>query len=275
MRAYQINQTYSFQDPWGSLLLPFNSRDLANPNIRPERTKAWEYGIDARLFRNRLRLDVTYYDQKSIDLIVEAEVSGGTGFETALQNIGEMRNRGIELQLGATVYKTSDAKIDINLNFAKKNNKVVSLGDLETLNLGGQWSMNLQAREDQPYGAIVGPAFARDDAGNIIHVDGLPTLNPDVQVLGTIQPDWTGGISLDASYKGITFNTIIDARKGSQIYAMTNAWGRYSGVLSETLFGRETGVVGEGVKLDAATGEYVTNDVVVTAQSYNLSLIHI
>ena len=267
---YQINQTYSFRgEPWGSLLLPYNSRDLANPNIQPERTKAWEYGVDARFFRNRLRLDVAYYDQKSLDLIVEAEVSGSTGFETALKNIGEMRNRGVELQLGATVYKTSDAKIDINLNFAKNNNEVVSLAGLETLNLGGQWSMNLQAREGEAYGAIVGPAFARDDAGNIIHVDGLPTLNPDVQVLGTIQPDWTGGISLDASYKGITFNTIVDARMGSQIYAMTNAWGRYAGVLAETLKGRETGIVGEGVKLDAATGEYVTNDIVVTSQAYN------
>ncbi|MGB1204562.1 MAG: SusC/RagA family TonB-linked outer membrane protein [Chitinophagales bacterium] len=274
LEAYDISQTYAFRDDqWGSLLLPYYNQDLANPNILPERTKAWEYGLDARFFRNRLRVDFTYYDQKSFDLIVPAEVSGSTGFETALRNIGEMRNRGVELQLGATVFKNSDAKIDLTFNFAKNNNEVVSLAGLETLTIGDQWSMTLQAREGLPYGIIVGPAFAKDPDGNVIHEDGLPILNPDVQVLGDIQPDWTGGVSLDAGYKGLTFNVIIDARKGSDIYSMTNAWGRYSGVLNETLFGRETGVVGEGVKVVGEDGNgdpiYAANDIVRSSQAYN------
>jgi hypothetical protein len=70
-------------------------------------------------------------------------------------------------------------------------------------------------------------------------------------------------------YKGLEFSFLLDYHKGGDIYSMTNSWGRYAGVLKETLIGREGGVVGPGVKLADDGVTYVPNDVVVTAEEYN------
>lgn len=270
---YQTQQAFDFRDdPFSTTLLPFNPAQLNNPNIKPEYTVGTEFGVDARFLRNRIRVDITYYDQKSKDLIVPVEVSAASGYVTTLQNVGIMRNRGIELQLGGTVVQAKDFSLDVNINWAKNNNEVVSLGGLTALNLGGQWNMNLQAREGLPFGVIFGPGYLRSDDGQIVHdANGIPQRDPNNKILGNIQPDWTGGISFDIRYKNFTFNTLFDARQGSDIYSMTNTWGRYSGVLQETLKGRETGIVGEGVKNLGTFAEpnYVPNDVVVAAETYN------
>ncbi len=272
LAAYQIQQAFDFRaDPFGTTLLPFNPDQLNNPNIRPEFTSGTEFGLEARFFDRRLRLDFTYYNQTSEDLIVPVEVSAASGYITAFQNVGIMNNKGVELQLGATLVKTKDFNFDVNINFAKNNNIVESLGGLTALNLGGQWNMNLQARENMPYGVIFGPGYLRSPDGQIVHVEGIPQRDPTNKVMGNIQPDWTGGVNFDLSYKNFSFNTLIDARMGGSLYSMTTTWGRYSGVLQETLLGRETGIVGDGVKA-VGTGSdvtYVTNDVVVAAESYN------
>ncbi|MCC7222817.1 MAG: SusC/RagA family TonB-linked outer membrane protein [Chitinophagales bacterium] len=272
LAAYETAQTFDFRaDPFGTVLLPFNPAQLNNPNIGPEFTTGTEYGIEAKFFDRRLRFDFTYYDQTSKDLIVPVEVSASSGYITSLDNVGIMNNKGIELQLGLTAVKTQDFSLDFTFNFAKNNNIVESLGGLTALNLGGQWNVNLQAREDMPYGVLFGPGYLRDDSGEIIHVNGIPQRDPTNKVLGNIQPDFTGGVGVDLAYKGFSINGLVDFRKGSDIYSMTSTWGRYSGVLQETIFGRETGIVGTGVKNIGTATEpnYVTNDVVVGAETYN------
>lgn len=266
---YSLQQTFSFRsDPWGDVLLPYNGTTLNNPNLISETTKSLEFGIDARFFGGRVTLDATYYDTKSEDLIVPVEVSAATGYLSAWDNVGEMSNKGIEVQVGADVVRFKDFVWNVNINWSKYNNEVVSLGDLESLTLGGQWNMSLQAREGYPYGVIFGSAFARDPEGNIIYENGLPTLDEEYKVLGNIQPDWTGGITNTISYKGIRASVLIDAKMGGDLHTMTTTWGRYAGILSETLTGRESGVVGEGV-IDNGDGTYRPNDVVVTAEQFN------
>ncbi len=269
---YNLQQVFQFRaDGWGTTSLPFNPQQLNNPNLISESTTGIELGLDLRLFKNRLKIDATYYNQTSEDLIVPVEVSASSGYIFALQNVGEMSNKGIELQLGANIVKTKDFSFDARVNWAKNNNEVVSLGGLEALTLGGQWNVTLQAREGMPYGVLFGPGYLRSPDGQIIHVNGLPQIDPTFKVLGDIQPDWTGGLTLDLKYKFISLSTLFDAKKGGSIYSMTTTWGRYSGVLQETLLGRETGIVGEGVMNIGASDapNYVANDIVVRAESYN------
>jgi len=127
----------------------------------------------------------------------------------------------------------------------------------------------VEAREGLPYGVIFGPGYLKDPDGNIIHKDGVPLIDPDYKILGNYQPDWRGGVSMNLTYKGFNLNSTIDAKIGGDVYSMTTTWGRYAGVLEETLFGRETGLVGTGVKLAADGETYVPNDVVVSAKRYN------
>ncbi|MBK8444350.1 MAG: TonB-dependent receptor [Sphingobacteriales bacterium] len=130
LEPYKLIQTYSFrEDPWGSTLLPYNPSDLNNPNLFSETTVSTEFGTDMRFFRNRLKVDFTYYDQGNQDLIVPVEVSAASGYIKAYQNVGETNNKGIELQLGVNVIKTKDLNFDITVNYARNKNKVVSLSD--------------------------------------------------------------------------------------------------------------------------------------------------
>jgi TonB-linked SusC/RagA family outer membrane protein len=269
---YRLQQPFQFETtPWGSVLLPYNPASLNNPNLFSETAIGKELGFEARFLNNRIGIDFTYFNQKNKDLIIPVEISAASGYVTAWDNVGVMTNKGVEIQLKTTPVKSGDFKVDVNFNFHKTNNRVESLGGLETLILGGQWNVNLEARVNQPYGVLFGPGYVRDDAGNIVHKDGLPLVATDYKILGDIQPDWRGGVSLEVEYKGISLSTLIDGKFGGDVYSMTTTWGRYSGVLNETLAGRETGIVGKGVKnigTDAAP-EYVPNDVVVSAKSYN------
>jgi len=254
------------------ILLIINIFLFSQKNILPESKTSFEAGLDFRFFNNKVRLDATYYDMTSSDLIVDVEISAASGYINAKDNVGEMTNKGVEIMFGVTPIKTNDLKFDIDLNYSKNINEVTSLGGLESLNIGGafsgQWNVDVQAIEGQPYGVIFGPGFLKDPNGNIIHKDGSPLIDPDYKILGNYQPDWRGGITFNLTYKGLNLATTFDGKFGGDVYSVTNGFGRYAGVLEETLLGRETGLVGTGVK-ELADGSFVPNDVVVSAKKYN------
>ncbi|MBB3701058.1 outer membrane receptor protein involved in Fe transport [Flammeovirga yaeyamensis] len=273
---YSLRQTFGFRDtPWNGVLLPFESSTLNNPTLRPEITTSLEFGVDVRLFNGRMTVDMTYYDALSEDLIVPVTVSAASGYTQAIQNVGSMSNKGLELSIGGRAIEKTDFSWDVMLNFARNINKVETLGveDLKSLDLGGQWNVSVQARPGETYGSLFGPKFSRVEegeyAGQIIYdANGLPVIDSEYAVLGNYTPDWTGGISNTFTYKGISLNVLVDAKMGGDIYSMTTTWGRYAGVLEETLQGRESGIVGEGVVLQG-DGTYVPNTTSVTAKAFN------
>ena len=268
--TYQLEPTFALStNPWGTTTAGFLPTGLNNPNIKPESTTGIEAGADLRLFNSRLRINATYYDQTTTDAIVPVQISAASGYTSAVRNVGETNNKGYEVQLGSTIIDKGDFKFDLDLNFAKNTNEVVSLGGLESLVLGGQWSMTLEAREGQPWGEIVGSSYRRAPDGQIVFVDGLPAIDGGNKVLGNITPDWTGGANFSFTYKNLNLSALIDAKIGGDIYSMTTSWGRYAGVLEETILGRETGIVGDGVMVDPVTGAYVPNNVIRTAEDYN------
>ena len=265
--AYSLNQTFGLSNSgFGNQASVPNTQ--FNPNLKAETVTGIEFGIDAKMFANRLRFSATYYDQQSADLLVPIQVTAATGFTNVWDNIADMSNKGYELQLGGTVIKKEDFSFDIDVNFAKNDNEVTSLGELDTYVLGGQWGVSLEARPGQPYGTLIGRDFQRTAKGQVIYQDGLPLVDSTPKAVGNIAPDWTGGASFSFRYKNFDFSTLIDAKIGGDVHSMTYAWGRYAGTLSETMEGRETGLVGDGVMSDG-NGGYVPNDVLVTAKAYN------
>ncbi|MDA9340149.1 SusC/RagA family TonB-linked outer membrane protein [Polaribacter sp.] len=267
--AYSLNQTFGLNNSgFGNQASVPNTQ--FNPNLKAETVTGVEFGIDAKMFANRLRFSATYYDQKSADLLVPIQVTAATGFTNVWDNIADMSNSGYELQLGGTIIKKEDFSFDIDVNFAQNENEVTSLGDLDTYVLGGQWGLSLEARPGQPYGSLVGRDFERTTSGEVIYENGLPLIDSTQKIIGNIAPDWTGGASFSIRYKAFDLSTLIDAKIGGDVHSMTYSWGRYAGTLSETLIGRETGVVGNGVMSDG-NGGYVANNVTVSAKSFNQS----
>ena len=265
--AYNLSSIYTLtNNGWGNQAGTPNTQ--YNPNLKPESVVGTEIGFDLTGFNNRLRIAATYYTKKSSDLLVPIQVTGATGVTSVWDNIANMENKGIELQAGVTVLKANDFSFDIDLNFAKNQNTVTSLGELDTYILGGQWGVTLEARPGNAYGDLVGRDFVRDPNGSVVYKNGLPQIETTKKVLGNITPDWTGGANFNIKYKDLDFSTLIDAKVGGDVHSMTYAWGRYAGTLEESLIGRETGIVGNGVMLNVA-GQYVPNNVVVGAKAFN------
>jgi len=267
LSPYNINSTFGLTNT-GFGNQGFVPNTQFNPELKAETVTGIEVGLDAKLFDNRVRLGATYYDQKSEDLLVPIQVTAATGSTNSWDNIADMSNKGIELSLGGTVLKSEDLRFDIDLNWAKNENEVTSLGELDTYVLGGQWGVTLEARPGRPYGSIIGRDFSRAPDGQVIYSNGLPVIDQTQQEIGNIAPDWTGGASFALQYKNFSLNTLFDAKIGGDVHSMTYAWGRYAGTLEESLVGREGGLVGNGVMSDGSGG-YVPNNVVVPAKAFN------
>jgi hypothetical protein len=220
--------------------------------LKPEITRSWEVGTDLRFFNDRVGLDVTYYSSVSTDQIFTVDVSGATGYGSQIINAGEVTNKGVELQLRATPVETENFQWDLIVNWARNRNKIVELAEgIDTYTLANApFSVSVVAREGEPYGAIMGFDFMYDDEGNkLINSSGTYAVTSEQVPLGNAMPDWTGGITNRFSFKGISASVLVDGRKGSDIFSITNMFGKYSGMLQETVDGnvRELGVVAEGV----------------------------
>ncbi|MCX2744956.1 SusC/RagA family TonB-linked outer membrane protein [Mangrovivirga sp. M17] len=269
---YRLVQTFAFFDPFGAVLQPTESNTLLNPSLKPEITTSTEFGLEATLFGGIITTNMTYYDAVNTDQIIPVTISGASGYTNRQANIGEMTNRGFEVQLLAEILRGGDFEWDVQLNWARNRNEVTKLApNLDQVILGSQWSVDVQARPNERYGVLFGPAFAKDPEGNIIHEDGLPVISETSAILGYTQPDFTAGLTNTIRYKGVSLSVLIDGRKGGDVYSMSSTWGRYAGVLEETLLGRENGLVGVGVK-NVGSDEnpvYVENDVVVSSKLYN------
>ncbi len=275
---YQLESSYGTLDPWGGTPTFIVPALLPNAALLPERTSSFETGFELTMFKNRLSGDFTYYNALTKDQIISIDIAPSTGATRRVTNAGSVRNQGFEIMVQAVPVKTKSFTWTFGLNFAKNNSEVVELADdVEAIRLGRYWALDLEAAVGQPFGSFRGLSALRDDAGNLILNNGLPQLDPNSseKVLGTIQPDFTLGVSNGFSFKGITINTLIDIRKGSDLFSVTYMFGRYAGVLEESSEGRNTademanGYVFEGMMYDGDSN-LVANDVPVDAELYNL-----
>jgi TonB-linked SusC/RagA family outer membrane protein len=275
---YQLAQSFSTSGSWNGSVAKFaESIQIANSNLKPEITTGLELGADIRLFRGKVGLDFTYYDQTTRDQILGVEISKASGYHTRILNAGKITNKGIEVSITGTPVKLPNGfSWDVSLNYSRNRNKVIELAEgLTTYTLATQRGMSSEARVGQAYGTFYGVAFKKSPDGQIIYdANGLPVTVAN-QTLGNIQPDWIGGISNSLNYKGITLSFLIDARIGGDIYDEGTGTARWTGQYAETALGREEGVIGKGVREITNPDKsisYIPNDIIVTAnQLYGYS----
>ncbi|RAJ80061.1 TonB-linked SusC/RagA family outer membrane protein [Chitinophaga dinghuensis] len=239
----QVN-TYPFNTPFGSQPLLTVSDKYLSKNIKPEITTSTELGVEAGFFKNRAKIDVTYYNTTSRNQILLADVSGSTGYLKKLLNSGELKNHGVEVQLGLTpIITRSGFRWDVNVNYARNVSEVVSLdndGFLNSYVLGSSGNIQVIATKGQRYGALFGSAFARDAQGRVlVNADGRPQTDPTQRVLGYFTPKWTGSINNAFSFKGFNLSFLIDTKQGGSIWSGTNSTGMRTGVLAATMPGRD------------------------------------
>ncbi len=249
---YQLNNTYRVRGGFGSTGLVNQSYFLANPNLKPQRSKELEFGMEAQFFKNRLGFDIAVYKTRTLDQIINLPVSSATGYRTFLVNAGQINNKGIEIQLNGTPFKTSNFSWDIDVNWAKNENEVVSLyGDSQNYLLAQyQGGVSLNARVGEAFGALVGTDYVYNANGErVIDPANGRYLRNSNQVIGNITPDWIGGIRNSFNYKGISVSFLIDVKHGGDVFSTDMYYGLATGLYEETAVGdyRTAGLIHPGV----------------------------
>jgi TonB-linked SusC/RagA family outer membrane protein len=274
---YSTQQVFSAQSAWGAVTTFSENTTIFNNALLPEITSAVEFGVETRLFNNFLNLEVTYYDKNSSNQILRVNVPQSSGYVSKFINAGKIRNSGWEVELSATPLKlNSGFRWDVAVNYARNRSEVVDLGGILTYNINtGSLLRNviLEARPGSPYGNFFGTAYLRDPDGNIVFdANGYARTDPQRRVLGNIMPKWTGGLQNTFSFKGLSLSTLLDVRIGGDLFAHSVNIGRYTGVLKETVLGRETGVVGQGtveVVNPDGSSSYVPNTKLISSEDYH------
>ncbi|PQV48960.1 TonB-linked SusC/RagA family outer membrane protein [Jejuia pallidilutea] len=202
---------------------------LANQELTWERSKEFNLGIDLAVLQNRVRLGFEIYNKKTVDAILGKTLSAITGYGTAIGNYGSVRNKGVEITLNTTNIQTEDFRWTTSLNYARNKNEIIELdGDLDEIPYGnhgvrkigapvdaiysfefdGIWQID-EAAEAHTYGAFPGQ-WKYVDQNN----DGVLNQDDNV-VLGSISPDWIGGMTNTLTYKNIDFTVQMHARFGT------------------------------------------------------------
>lgn len=254
--------------PAGPITTAFTTpRILPNNKLKPQRQSSLELGIDLRFLNNRIGLDFSYYNNRTIDQLIPVAVSASTGYFSKWVNAGEVKNTGVEIALNLVPVKTKDFSWGIDFNFADNNQKVVSLapGVPQYSLASGYSGLDIKAEVGQSFG-LYGSKWLRDDNGNII-VDAVTGLKKakTAQRLGNIYADWTMGINNSFSYKNFNLSALLDIRKGGVFYSGTVASLRSSGLAIET-GGDRNPIVIDGVV--ESNGSYIPNTKAIPAQNY-------
>jgi TonB-linked SusC/RagA family outer membrane protein len=245
-----IKDVYDQPNPFGSTIL-FSLPGVKNNNeLKPEQTTSKEAGLELGFFHNRLGLDATYYIANTVDQIFPVAITTSTGYSSKYVNAGNIENRGVELSLYGTPVKTQDFSWNVNVNWTRNRNKVISLyNDSKNLQLGSfQGGVSINASLGQPYGTIQGKTWQMIDpanAGSLIAWDGTGEkvvksngrygmTATTSNVIGNVNPDWYGGISNSFRYKNLTLGFLIDMRQGGDVFSLDMYYGGATGVLKES-----------------------------------------
>ena len=250
------NITFPYQGQSGFLI----SGTLSDPNLKNERINEFEVGLETGFFKNRLGLEVTYFDKKTKNgIIPSVALAPSTGFNSTSVNSASMRNRGIEILLNAKPVVTENFSWDLTFNYSRIRNKVLSIyKDLTQVGNGFTFIF-----VDQPYGVIYGTRYARNAEGKLLTDDsGLPFAADEQGIVGDINPDWMAGIVNNFKYKQLSLSFSFDMKKGGDIQNNVDGYGYFYGTPKVTE-DRGPRIV-DGV--NATTGQ--PNTISVSGQAY-------
>lgn len=177
--------------------------------LKPERTETLELGTDISFVNDRINLAATYYIAKTTDALFSAPFATSTGLGTALQNLGEIENKGLELSGNFSLVRNRDFNLNLNASVNTLSNEVIDNGNSAPFSVGGFSFLGSFVDEGKPIGFLRGgkPTFAAD--GTLASVEN----NAD---LGSPIPDYFGSVSLSGSYKNLSLIVTSDYQVGAQ-----------------------------------------------------------
>lgn len=235
---YSVYDVYAVVPPFDGNPQSSVTGTKNNPNLKPERTKSYEAGLEMSFLKSRVGFDFSYYNAESFDQILPVIVSTATGYNSKFLNAATVKNNGVELSLYGTPVRTRDFSWDVNVNWTRNRNKVVKLfeGSENIVLANFQGGVSLNATLGQPFGTIRGNDFVYTNGQRTVSATSgryMITSNSN-EVIGNPNPDWTGGINNTLRYKNFSFSFLIDTRKGGDVFSLDLYYGLATGLYPET-----------------------------------------
>jgi len=223
---YDWFPSYSFSSSYNSIpgSIPGN---VGNLDLLWELNKPLNIGLDISILKSRLNLSADWYKRKSEDLLLNVPLSPTSGFATQTQNIGKMENRGIELTIIATPFRSKDFTWTVNFNFAYNKNEVTSLPNHSPI-IG-----TFIIKEGYDVQSFYARVYAGVDQANgdpLWYLDSTKTTTTNAYSTaqrvpyGSASPKYFGGFTNTFSYKGFSLEAQLNYQFGNLVQ---DTWASY------------------------------------------------
>jgi TonB-linked SusC/RagA family outer membrane protein len=218
---------------------------IANPDLKWESTTSYDFGVEASVFKNRITVELDYYNRDTKDLLLDVNVPSTSGFTTQLRNAGKLNNKGFEFTVNTENIITKNFKWSSSFNFGANQNKII---DLKGQQIG---TLNV-AKEGEALGAFFAREFAGADPANgdalyyknTLLADGKRDRSTTNQyndaeniIIGNPNPTFIYGIRNTVTYKGIDLDVLLQGVQGNKIF---NGGGQYMSASASNGFDNQT-----------------------------------
>ncbi len=222
----------------GQPLGVISNSSIPNSELKPSNARELEIGTELRMFNDRLRIDLSWYNKRSSNEILSAPASTTSGYSGVVLNVGELENKGFEALISGVPFKGTSFVWTSSFNGSVNNNKVLSLsagqGSLAvaTSRTGTGFTQNIVGK---PSNQIMAFDNKYDANGQIVLLaNGIPDRGT-LTAWGSAYHKWTAGWSNEFSYKRLNLSFLIDGKFGAKIFSATDAIGYSSGLHKGTL----------------------------------------
>ncbi|MEJ8841342.1 TonB-dependent receptor [Lacibacter sp. H375] len=203
--------------------------NVGDSSLTWELNKPFNVGIDFSILKNRVSVSVDYYTRKSEDLLLNVPLSRTTGFSSATRNIGEMENKGVEVDIKTIPVLTKDFTWNLDLNFAHNQNRITSLPGGQDIADG-----NFIIRQGVAYRTFFLREYAGVDPANgdpLWYTDATRKTTTNVYpgagariLQGNALPKFFGGLTNTFTYKNFSLDVQLYYNFGNFVY---DTWGSY------------------------------------------------
>ena len=278
---YQVSsiytQTSADNQGFGNYNYPVNGVNgysignrLSNNNLKPERRKEYEVGLEASFLDNRISVDLTYYDAKVEDQILNLPLAPSSGYTSQTANVGTISNKGFDALVTFSLFKSNNNGFNwsTSVNYSTNNSVLEKLDPrLQQVDLGGLSTTSYIAKEGQAIGLIMGSVPLRDPSGNIVvDANGIPIASSIKEVYGDTQYDYTMGVGNSFSYKGISLDFTFDIRQGGLMYSRTADITRFTGNSITTIYNDRQPWIVPGSVVANPDGSYSPNTTAISTE---------
>lgn len=264
------SSTHNFEFPIAGINSYTISNTLGNEELKPELTTEFELGVEMAFFQNRVGFDVSYYNRLTKGLIEAIPRDPSTGYTYQFENLGDVRNKGIELAINFTPVKTRDFRWDMTYNYTRNINKVEKL-DVEEVLLGGYSGTAIYAVEGKSMGQFKTyiPATVTDESSEyygatIVTGEGLVQPSSNMEYTGkSINERFRMGLVNTFTWRNLSLSATLDWRKGGYIYSYTYDYMGWTGNGAQTVFNDRNAFLVPNSVVDNGDGTYSENNKMV------------